>query len=78
MIIIVASILQPLGKRAKIHQQTCLRENNEKRKWIFIGKDGGVLVPIIKLISSVYRCNATKQYMDEKTLIIVYVARYTT
>ena len=48
----LASILQSLGKRAKTDRYTFSGENDEKRKWIFIENDGGLLVPVIKLISS--------------------------
>ena len=59
--IYVASILQSLDKRAKIDRYTRSGENDRKRKWIFIENDGGILVPVIKLISSIYRCKISNE-----------------
>lgn len=51
----LASVLQCFSKCPKIDWYTCSGENDEK-KWIFIENDGGILVPVINLISSDYRC----------------------
>ena len=55
-----STILQTLGKRASIEKYSP-DDSVEKRKWLFLEDDGGILNIVLKLIFNVYHCSECKE-----------------
>lgn len=48
----ITTILQNTGRRSGIEKYT----ENGQRQWLFLENDGGILLPIFKLIKNMYHC----------------------